>query len=113
MKIAIPIKNNDGMDSVVADHFGRAADFALYDSDTKQLKVIHVDEHKEKQCLPVKKLDEHKPDAMYVFGMGWRAMNLLEQRGIKAKTGNYKTIKQVVEHLGDLKDLQESCSEGH
>jgi predicted Fe-Mo cluster-binding NifX family protein len=112
MRIAIPIKEDKGMDSEVAEHFGRAGFFAIYDSKTRECEVTEMGEHEEKQCLPVKGLLKFQPDAIYVFGMGWRAANLLKSVGIEAKTGNYRTLREVVANLGSLENLESVCGHG-
>lgn len=112
MRIAIPIIKDSGLESMVSDHFGRAKQFAIYDSEMDKIDIIKIEEREEKQCTPVQKLEDLKLDAVYVSGLGWRAMNMLRGKGIKVKTGKYKTVIKVVEHLGKLEDLETACREG-
>jgi predicted Fe-Mo cluster-binding NifX family protein len=110
--MAIPLKEDECTDSEVAEHFGRARFFAIYDSKTKGYEVMEMRECEEKQCLPVKRLLEFQPDAIYVFGMGWRAVNLLKSVGIEAKTGKYRKVREVSDNFGSLEDLESVCSHG-
>ena len=46
MKICMPIKSEDGLESIVHDHFGSAAQYAIYDTETKELiTVVNPDPH--------------------------------------------------------------------
>lgn len=112
MKIAFPVNKDEGLNSVIASHFGRAKAFIIYDSESKQTVTIPITKHQENKCIPVKILEGFDLDAIYVFGLGWRALNLLEEKNIKAKTGSFTTVQEVVGHLDDLEDLETTCG-GH
>ena len=43
--------------------------------------------------------------------MGMRAIELCEQKGIKLKTGNFRTVEDVIKNVDKLGDLEGSC--GH
>ena len=110
MIIAIPITDNLGKDSHVSGHLGHAPYFAIYDLETREVKIIPTGEHGI-GCTPVEKISEYKPDMIYLLDIGTRAMHLLKQMGIKMKTGSFRTVKEVMENPDKLKDLDESC--GH
>ncbi|WDP91278.1 MAG: dinitrogenase iron-molybdenum cofactor [Desulfobacter sp.] len=40
MKIAFPVKENRGLDSLVNDHFGVAKEFMIVDLDTRDIEVV-------------------------------------------------------------------------
>ncbi|NHJ85401.1 MAG: dinitrogenase iron-molybdenum cofactor biosynthesis protein [Asgard group archaeon] len=40
MIIAFPVINDKGLDGLLADHFGRAPLFALYDTESKEVKTV-------------------------------------------------------------------------
>ncbi len=40
MKIAMPVKNDNGMDAFINEQFGRAPMFAIYDTETNSLEFI-------------------------------------------------------------------------
>ena len=109
MRIAMPIVENKGKDSEIAQHFGHVQFIALYDSEKDDLRVMDV--KNVEGCSPVATIQNENVDAIYCFGMGMRAMELCKAKGIKLKTGPFKTIKQVIENLDKLEDLEESC--GH
>lgn len=39
MKIAFPVSKNDGLDSLIDEHFGTAANFLIVDTDTQDFKI--------------------------------------------------------------------------
>ena len=39
MKIAIPTNNKKGLEDTVAEHFGRAKNFLIYDTETKSFEI--------------------------------------------------------------------------
>jgi len=109
MRIAIPIMENKGKDSEIAEHFGHVRELAIYDSDNDKLEIVDV--INTSGCSPVESIKDKNVDAIYCQGMGMRAIDLCQQMNIDLKTGNYKTIKQLIENLSNLEDLEESC--GH
>ena len=109
MKIAIPIFENKGKDSEIAEHFGHVQFLAVYDSEKDKLEMINV--KNVQGCAPVASLEGHNVDAIYCFGMGMRAMELCKAKNIKLKTGPFKTVNEVINNLDKLEYLEESC--GH
>jgi predicted Fe-Mo cluster-binding NifX family protein len=109
MRIAMPIVENKGKDSEIAQHFGHVVFIAVYDSNKDELNVMDV--KNVEGCSPVAAIENENIDAIYCFGMGMRAIELCKAKGINLKTGQFTTIKQVIENLDKLEDLEESC--GH
>jgi len=109
MRIAIPIFENKGKESEIAEHFGHVQFLAVYDSEKEELKMIDV--KNVQGCAPVESLEGHNIDAIYCFGMGMRAIEKCKDLKISLKTGPFRTIKEVIENLDKLNDLEESC--GH
>ena len=109
MRIAMPVFENKKKNSEIAQHFGHVQFLAVYDSEKDKLEMIDV--KNVQGCAPVESLEGHGVDSIYCFGMGMRAIDLCKTMGIKLKTGQFKTIKGVIENLDKLKDLEESC--GH
>jgi len=50
------------------------------------------------------------PDIVFTLGVGQRAINLFNEKGIKIKTGEYKTVKEVIENIENLKELNSNCN---
>ena len=109
MKIAMPIFENKGKESEIAEHFGHVQFLAVYDSEKNKLEMIDV--KNVQGCAPVASLEGHDVNAIYCFGMGMRAMELCKQFKISLKTGQFRTVNEVINNLDKLEDLEESC--GH
>jgi len=85
LKIAIPIESNNGLQSALFGHFGGAPFYALYDTESKNFKIIanSTTEHQHGQCHPAQALVEEKIDAVICRGMGFRAVQNLNALGIQ------------------------------
>ena len=114
-KILFPLLNNKEIDSEISDHFGHAPFFGLYDAKTKKLtitenKLDHVNATKS----PVDQIKElFNPTIVFAKGIGARAIDLFNEKGINLKTGPYNKIKEVINNLDKLEDLTESCGHRH
>jgi predicted Fe-Mo cluster-binding NifX family protein len=112
-RVFIPLLNNSGMDSEIATHFGHAPFFGLYDFETKKFTITkNVLDHSDPNSSPVDQIAEtFNPTIVFAQSMGERAIGLFNEKGIKLKTGPYKTVKEAIENLNKLKELTQSC--GH
>ena len=110
MIIAMPVLGDNGEDSEISEHLGHNPLFAVYDSGTKELKIINVGEHGT-GCTPVGEIKKHGADTVYTLGIGGRAIESLNESGIKIKTGGFRKVGEVIENLENLENLREGC--GH
>jgi len=112
-KIFFPLLANKGENSEISEHFGHAPFFGIYDVEKKELKVIQNNlDHTNPNKSPIDQIVETiNPTIIYATGIGGRALDLIKQKGIKLKTSNYATIKEVIENLDTLSDQTSDC--GH
>ena len=122
MRIAISLETNDGLDSVVAHHFGRCPFFVLVDMDEKEIQAIEVIDnpyYSSHQVGEVPKfINEQKANVMLSGGMGGRAIQFFQQFGIEAATGATGTVRSALEDylgggLSEAAPCSESVSHGH
>jgi predicted Fe-Mo cluster-binding NifX family protein len=111
MKLLIPVLEDKQFESRVSEHFGQAYLFAVFNSETKEFKIVRQTIDHSSDLTPVDQIMVHDFDTVYVLGVGGRAIKLFREKGIKLKTGEFRTVKEVVENLDELKDLKEGC--GH
>ncbi len=111
MKLLIPVLEDKKFESEISEHFGQASLFALFNSKTKELKIVKQIIDHSSNLTPVDQITVLGFDAVYVLGIGGRAIKLFREKGIKLKTGKFRTVKEVVENLDKLKELKEGC--GH
>ncbi|MFC1863709.1 NifB/NifX family molybdenum-iron cluster-binding protein [Thermodesulfobacteriota bacterium] len=118
MKIAFPIKEDEGLESTVFGHFGSAPLFIIMDSEKDSFdSVINQDkDHQHGQCQPLAALENRPVDAVVVGGIGAGALNKLNAAGIKT----YRAIEgTVLENIKLIKSgalpvftLDQTCA-GH
>jgi predicted Fe-Mo cluster-binding NifX family protein len=94
MKICIPTETDAGSEAKVYDHFGSAPYFTVYDTDTKTCAVIDNgnQHHKHGMCQPLGVLGDSDFNTVICKGMGTRAVQKLNQAGIRV----YKTVTETV-----------------
>ncbi len=112
-RIFFPLLDNKGMDSEVSDHFGHAPFFGLYDVETKKLEITENKlNHTDPSKSPVDQIIEAvNPTTVFALGIGGRAIQLFNEKGICLKTGDYQTVKEAIDNLDKLDSQTQSC--GH
>ena len=107
MRVAISIDTNDGLDSIVAHHFGRCPFFAIVDLDGDEIKAVEVVEnpyyaHHQPGEVPGF-IHEHNATVMLSGGMGRRAIDFFQQYGIETATGANGTVRNTLQEYMDGK----------
>ena len=122
MKIAVTAENNNGLESMVAQHFGHAPFFVMVDMENGEVTAVQsvanpfAEVHEPGQIPQF--IHEQKANVILSGGMGGRAIEFFEQFGIKAATGAAGTVRQSLENYlgGKLKEAapcDESVEHGH
>jgi len=122
MKIAISVETNDGLDSIVAHHFGRCPFFALVNVEGKEVKTVEVIDnpffsgHQPGQVPGF--IKEQDADVMLSGGMGGRAIQFFHQFDIQTATGANGTVQEALEsylggELTGAAPCKESIEHGH
>lgn len=105
-KYAIPIDTtNQGLSSQVAQHFGRAAGYALvYDNKEVIETIRNESEHMGGVGKPPDVLINHKIDVLLCSGLGPRAIRRFEEVGIEVFVGASGTVENTIDlfHKGQL-----------
>jgi predicted Fe-Mo cluster-binding NifX family protein len=114
-KIFFPLLKDEGLDSEISQHFGHAPFFGLYDVEKKELKVIPNNlNHTDPTKSPIDQIEDAvHPTTIFAKGIGSRAIELIKQKGLGLKTGNYNTIKEVIENLNNLEEQVCDCGHKH
>jgi len=118
MKVAIPVAEDCGFESLVYGHFGSAPTFVLVDVETMSVVSLGNEDHGHVhgQCSPMKALAGHRPEAVVVGGIGAGALLGLRQAGIKVYRSAGRTVAETVALLkeGRLAEvaLEHTCG-GH
>ena len=122
MRIAISAETNDGLNSIVAHHFGRCPFFVFIDLENRKTKKVEVvnnpyfDRHQPGQVPGF--IHNNKVDVMFSGGMGGRAIQFFQQLGIQTATGAHGTTQLTLESYLDggligAAPCKESIAHGH
>ena len=86
MKICIPTGTKEGKQAEVYGHFGSAPYFTIYDTEKGSVEIIDNanEHHAHGMCQPMNALIGKKIDAVVCGGMGGRAVQKLNESGVKA-----------------------------
>jgi predicted Fe-Mo cluster-binding NifX family protein len=116
MKIAITAESNNGLDSIVAQHFGHSPYFILVDVVDGEVKAVNsvanpfVNGHQPGQIPDF--IQGQQANVMLSGGMGGRAIQFFEEAGVKTATGASGTVRQSLEnYLGGKLTVAAPCDE--
>lgn len=114
-KIFFPLLDDNGLDSEISQHFGHAPFFGLYEVNTKKLTITKNDlDHTDPNKSPIDQIEEAvNPTTIFAKGIGGRAIGIIQQKGLGLKTGDYDTVKEVVDNLDKLEDQTADCGHKH
>jgi len=122
MRIAVSVDTNDGLDSVVAAHFGRCPYFAIVDLDDGQIQsTLVVDNPFYAQHQPgqvPRFIHSQDVDLMIASGMGGRAIQFFREFEIGVACGASGTVRTAIAayQAGQLQGAvpcRESQEHGH
>jgi predicted Fe-Mo cluster-binding NifX family protein len=122
MKIAVTAENNNGLESMVAQHFGHAPYFMLVEVENGEVTSSQgianpfAEQHQPGQIPGF--IKEQNADVILSGGMGGRAIQFFTDYGIKAATGASGTVRNALENffggkLTEAAPCDESVAHGH
>jgi predicted Fe-Mo cluster-binding NifX family protein len=118
-KIAITAESDNGLDSIVAQHFGHAPYFILADVEKGEVTRVQgvanpfAEAHEPGQIPNF--IKQQQAHVILSGGMGGRAIQFFEQMGIQVATGASGTVRQTLENYlgGQLKEAAPCLEHGH
>jgi predicted Fe-Mo cluster-binding NifX family protein len=117
MKVGFAVQFNEGLGSLVYDHFGSAPAFIIVDTDLKQVSAVDNTNahHIHGACNPVMALGGNSIDAMVVGGIGPGAIMKLNAMGVKVFRAGAATVNENIALLGQNRlqeiSMDDSCQE--
>lgn len=105
MKICLPTTGKGGLNETVFEHFGSAKYFTIYDTDTKTIQIVENDNehHSHGMCQPLGAISKYNIDAVLSGGMGRRAVQLLNDGGIKVYLMQGSTVSEAIKNFEENK----------
>ena len=83
MNICLPTVDNNGLDSPVSSHFGKASLFAIVDGETNAIRFVqNSGQHHGGSMPPAEIIGKEDVDVVLCGGLGVKAVHLFEQQGI-------------------------------
>ncbi len=119
MKLCIPIASKEGLIAKISDHFGSAPYFLIYDTNKATFKIIENSNqhHAHGQCQPLGAILGQDINAVVCSGMGIRAINKLNEGGIKTYKAKAETVKDIIRKFQDGAlekiTIKNACVEHH
>jgi predicted Fe-Mo cluster-binding NifX family protein len=109
MKICVPTQTQEGKQAQVYEHFGSAPFFTLVDTRTGGVEVVNNgnQHHAHGMCQPLQAIAGFKVDAVVTGGMGARAVQRLNEGGVKVFRAVPGTVEALVEQYkqGTLEEI--------
>lgn len=101
MKVCFPVEVNQGLESLVFNHFGSAPEFVIVDMTANTFQSINNSDqiHQHGSCNPVAGLGGHHVDAIIVGGIGGGALQKLNMAGIRAFQAQGGSISENMDML--------------
>ena len=98
MRICIPTTTKDGKMADVYGHFGSAPYFTIYDTELDAVEIIDNSNqhHDHGMCHPVQAIGRRRIDAVICTGMGARAIQKLNDSGIKVYRATAGTVSDII-----------------
>ncbi|MDD3042117.1 MAG: NifB/NifX family molybdenum-iron cluster-binding protein [Methanosarcinaceae archaeon] len=88
MKVCVPTRDENGLDGLVEQHFGKAPTYTILDTESQEVSVIpNTSEHMGGVGLPPEYLHQNGVDIMLCAGLGFKAVQMFETFGIEVFVG--------------------------
>lgn len=119
MKLCIPTETNEGPKAKVFGHFGSAPYFTIFDSEKDTFEIIDNfnQHHAHGTCHPMGLLGDKNIDVVVCGGMGVRAVQKLNESGIRAYKMIVGTTEEIIKKYkeGNLEEItiKNSCNQHH
>jgi len=117
MKVCIPTTTKDGKSARVFEHFGSAPFFTVCDTEKNTIEIIDNanQHHSHGMCQPMSALIGKGIDAVVTGGMGARAVQKLNEGGIKVYRAVPGTVEAILQQFskGGLQELtiENACAQ--
>jgi predicted Fe-Mo cluster-binding NifX family protein len=109
----------EGLNARVFSHFGSAPYFTVYDTERDQIEIINNTnaDHQHGMCHPVDIIGPVSINAVICMGMGRRAVEKLNEAGIKAFRQEGETVAELIKRYkaNELEELtaENACMHHH
>ena len=117
MRVCIPTQTNAGHQAEAHGHFGSAPFFTIYDMEEDICEIVDNSDrhHAHGTRHPLGALDGKSIDAVICSGMGKRAIEKLNQAGIRVYRASDAKVEEIVREYrtGGLEEITVANACGH
>ena len=120
MKVCLPVKSDNGLQSIVFNHFGSAPYYAIFDSETEEITAVgnahSKNRHEHGQCNPLKAFAAFEPEIVVVGAIGKGALEKLRAAGVKVFKAEGETVQEninLITSQGLAEYAFSGCCHGH
>ena len=98
MRIAIPTDGETGLNELVGQHFGRVRNYTIVDSETNETTILpNTSHHMGGVGYPPELLAEAGVDTLLCSGLGRRAIQMFQEKGVHVHVSAHGTVKDAIE----------------
>ncbi len=94
--LALPVLGNDGLNSLLSDHFGRAPGFLVIDVDGGRPEYLTGASCHSHECAPVDALIAAGADAVLARGMGAGALSRCRAAGLRVLEAKGESVGEAL-----------------
>jgi len=112
MRICVPTETDMNQEAKVYGHFGSAPYFTIYDAEMDDFETVDNSNqhHIHGTCNPIDALNDKDIDAVVCNGMGMRAIQKLNEAGIRAYIATGDNVREIIDEYR-TNELEEMTSE--
>jgi predicted Fe-Mo cluster-binding NifX family protein len=119
IKISIPSMDNQALSSEISIHFGKSPYFTILDVKNNQIEKIEVikslGKHEGGKMTAAEIIIQSKADVLLCANLGSKAVEMLNERGVKIYAGAFGTVENTFEEWKNgnlhLADENSACKE--
>ncbi|MBN1914636.1 MAG: NifB/NifX family molybdenum-iron cluster-binding protein [Parachlamydiales bacterium] len=116
MKIAVPTMGKNGLEELVAEHFGQALFYIVVDEKGNVLEALeNTSAHRGGTGLPPELLHQKGINVLLCHGIGPKALQLCKNLEIQVYVGESSSVKELFAHWKNQElqqaGMQDACKE--
>ena len=97
MIVCVPSEGEKGLDAPVAEHFGRAPTYTLFDTTTNGVRVIaNGGKHNGGNGTATEHLLKENVEVVIAGGLGPKAVEMMKNKGIRVFVGAQGTVCETI-----------------
>lgn len=96
MKVCFPVKEFQGMESVLFGHLGSTPSFAIFDEETGEVNHLKnvAKKHEKGECGPLLTFNGDMPDIVVVSALGGGLLRKLMAAGVRVYKAEAETVEE-------------------